>query len=300
MVSADIPDRLKKFEIPGRVTLLEGNGELTKIEANTDWGAAEIYLHGAHVTDFQRKGEAPLLFTSQFSRFNRGQPIRGGVPVIFPWFGAREGEPMHGFARISEWDLHEATTIPEGGVSLRFSLPDAGERATWPPFCVNYVVTVTDNLTLELILTNASPDQNFSFETCLHTYLAVGDIDAISITGLKGATYLDKVDNFTPKTETADAIKIASEVDRVYLDTTGPVEIIDSKLRRKVRIDKSGSASTVIWNPGMAKAQQMPDFGNEEYRRMICVESGNVAKNKVVLAPGKSSVLKVVLSSTAL
>ena len=300
MVSADIPDRLRKFEIPGHVTVLEGNGELTKIEAATDCSTAEVYLHGAHVTDFQKKGEPPLLLTSQFSRFTAGQPIRGGVPVIFPWFGAREGEPMHGFARISEWELHEATTVPDGGVTLRFDLPDAGERATWPPFCANYVVTVTDKLTLELIITNASPDQNFSFETCLHTYLAVGDIDSISITGLKGVTFLDKVDNFTPKTEMADAIKVTSEVDRVYLDTTGPVEIIDSKLRRKIRIEKSGSASTVIWNPGMAKAQQMPDFGNEEYRRMICVESGNVAKNKVVLAPGKSSVLKVVLSSTAL
>lgn len=85
MVSTDIPDRLKRFEIPGRVTLLEGNGEMPKIEVTTDWSTAEIYLHGAHVTDFQKKGDAPLLFTSQFSRFKQGQAIRGGIPVIFPW-----------------------------------------------------------------------------------------------------------------------------------------------------------------------------------------------------------------------
>ena len=300
MASTDVPERLKRFEIAGHVTLLEGNGELPKVEVVTAASTAEIYLHGAHVTDFQKKGEAPLLFTSQFSRFAAGQPIRGGVPVIFPWFGSREGEPTHGFARISDWELHEAITVPDGGVSLRFRLPDTGEEATWPPFHANYVVTVTDKLALELIITNASADQNFSFETCLHTYLHVGDIEAAAITGLKGASYLDKTDGFAQKTETNDAIKISSETDRVYLDTTGPVEILDPKFGRRLRVEKSGSASTVVWNPWVAKAQQMPDFGNEEYRQMLCVESGNVARNKILLAPGKSSVLKVTLSSAAL
>ena len=300
MAFADVTDRLKRFEIPGRISFQEGKGELAKIEITTDWSEAEIYLHGAQVTHFQKKGDAPLIFLSDFSRFALGQPIRGGVPVIFPWFGAREGEPMHGFARLAEWELHEAIAVPDGGVSLRFSLPDAAEGATWPPFSANYVVTVTDLLTLELIITNASADQNFSFETCLHTYFFMGDISAVSVTGLKGTAYLDKVDNFAQKTETADAIKIASEVDRIYLDSTGPIEIRDEKLRRKVRIEKSGSASTVMWNPWSAKAQQMPDFGNEEYKQMLCVESGNVAKNKVVLPPGRSSVLKVVLSVASL
>ena len=299
MKATDIPERLKRFEIPGRVTLLEGNGELTKVEVTTDWSTAEIYLHGAHVTDFKKKGETPLLFTSQFSRFEKGQPIRGGIPLIFPWFGSREGEPMHGFARVAGWELHEATTLPEGGVSLRFNLPDTSATATWPPFLANYVVTVTDSLSLELTITNASGDQNFSFETCLHTYFAVGDIATVSITGLKGAAYLDKVDNFTQKTETGESIKIVSETDRVFLDAAGPVEILDPKLRRKIRVEKSGSASTVVWNPGLNKSQQMPDFGNEEYKQMLCVESGNVAKNKITLPPGKSALLKVNLSSSA-
>jgi glucose-6-phosphate 1-epimerase len=300
MVSTDIPDRLKRFEIPGRVTLLEGNGELPKIEVTTDWSSAEIYLHGAHVTDFQKKGEPPLLFTSQFSRFTHAQAIRGGIPVIFPWFGAREGEPSHGFARISEWDLHEATALPDGGVTLRFSLPDTAESATWPPFTANYIVRVTDVLELELIITNAAPDQQFSFESCLHSYFAVGDISSVSVTGLKGASYLDKTDGFAQKVENADAIRINSEVDRTYLDTPAAVEIVDPKLRRKIRIEKDNSLSTVVWNPWSGKSQQMPDFGNEEFKRMLCVESGNVGKNRTVLTSGRSSVLKVRLSSSTL
>ena len=101
-------------------------------------------------------------------------------------------------------------------------------------------------------------------------------------------------------TDNAATLRITSEEDRIYFDTTGAVEILDPGLKRKIRIDKSGSASTVVWNPWIAKSQQMSDFGNEEYKQMLCVESGNVAKNKVTLPPGKSSVLKVVLSSARL
>lgn len=300
MFSSDSTDRLKQYEIAGRVTMLEGNGELPKIEANSDGGTAEIYLHGATVTDFRKRNEPPVLFTSRCSRFAVGQPIRGGVPIIFPWFGPREGEPSHGFARSAEWELHETSTVPEGGVSLRFGLPNADRWATLPPFIANYIVTVTDKLGLELVVTNASADQEFSIETCLHTYFVVGEIGGVSISGLKGQNYLDAVENYALNTEAKEHLTISGETDRIYLDSTGPVEILDQKLARRIRIEKSGSASTVVWNPWSAKAQQMPDFGNEEYRQMVCVESGNVRKNRIVLAPGKSSVLSVVLSTAAL
>jgi len=300
MTGLEIPEQVRRLEIPGRVTFMEGNGGIPKIEVSSDRSSAEIYLHGAHVTDFQKKGEAPLLFTSQFSRYNSGQPIRGGVPIIFPWFGPREGEPTHGFARLATWELHEAVTLPEKGVTLRFHLPELAESAVWPPFIANYVVTVTDSLTMELVITNTSPDEVFHFESCLHSYFFVGDINEVSIVGLKGATYLDKAAHFAEKQETSEGIKITSEVDRIYQDVTGTVEIHDRKLRRKIRIEKSGSASTVVWNPWITKAQQMPDFGNEEYKQMVCVESGNVGKHRIALEPAQTSVMRVSLSSSPL
>jgi D-hexose-6-phosphate mutarotase len=306
-LSFEISEQLRRLEIPGRMTVLEGNGSLPKLEVTTDHSTAEIYLHGAHVTDFQRKGEAPLLFTSQFSRFMAGQPIRGGVPIIFPWFGSREGEPTHGFARLCGWHLHEAVTLPEGGVTLRFHLPETGESGVWPSFNANYIVTINDTLSLELLITNTSADENFSFDTCLHSYLSVGDIREVEIFGLKGASYFDRIDHFTRRiltthlqnwTEEDEPIRIASEVDRVYLDTPRTVEVRDHKLGRIIRVEKTGSASTVLWNPWIDKAQQMPDFGNEEYKQMVCVESGNVAKNRISLPPGRTTALKVSLSSS--
>ena len=83
----------------------------------------------------------------------------------------------------------------------------------------------------------------------------------------------------------------------MYLETTHTVEIEDPKLRRIIRVEKSGSASTVVWNPWVAKAKAMADFGDEEYHHMVCVESGNVGAAQTTLAPGIANTLKVELSS---
>ncbi len=285
---------------PGRVSFLDGQGELPMLEVSTAWSTAEIYLHGAHVTNFRKKDEPPLLFMSQCSRFAEGQPIRGGIPVIFPWFGPREGMGQHGFARVKGWDLKEFAPAPDGSVSVRFRLPDCPEASAFPPFTAEYIVTVKQTLKLELIVTNLSAEDTLTFENCLHTYFEIGDITAVSITGLKGTPYLDKVANFAKKKETGDAIRISSEVDRIYLNTTKDVFVVDPRLGRKIRVAKSGSNSTVVWNPWIARAQQMPDFGNDEYQRMVCVESGNVSSNQVALAPKKKATLTVEISSEPL
>jgi len=292
------PGRLRKFEIPGHVTFANGNGGLPKINITTGRSTAEIYLHGAHITGFQKNGEPPLLFLSRLSQFAAGKPIRGGVPVCFPWFGQREGDVIHGFARITEWDLIETAATPDGGVTVRFRLPSTAANAAWPAYRAEFVVAVTDRLAIELIATNESADRNFDFENCLHTYFAVGDILDVSIAGLKGAHYLDKTDKSARKLESADAIRITAETNRVYPDTPGAVEIRDAKFRRTIRMDKSGSAATVVWNPWTT--QLMPDFDPAEHRQMVCVESGNVGQNKLLLAPGKTAGLKVVLSSRPL
>jgi D-hexose-6-phosphate mutarotase len=284
-------------EALGRVTFLDGQGEMPMLEVSTRWSTAEIYLHGAHVTQFKKNDEPPLLFLSHCSRFVEGQAIRGGIPVIFPWFGPREGLGQHGFARVKTWDLKEFAPTPDGSVSVRFRLPNGPETAAFPACTVDYLVTVNQSLTLQLIVTNDSKDAEFNFENCLHTYFGVADVSAISIHGLKGITYEDKLTSFLETTETSDAIRIASEVDRTYLNTTGTVEILDPPLHRRIRIEKQNSASTVVWNPWIAKSRQMSDFGNDEYKRMVCVESGNVGSNSICLPPGGSSTLTVKLSS---
>jgi D-hexose-6-phosphate mutarotase len=288
---------LQPHAIPERILIEPGQGGLERIRVRTAQSTAEIYPHGAHVTGFQKCGEPALLFMSQSSQFAPGQPIRGGVPIVFPWFGPREGASAHGFGRLTRWDLCETAATPEGHVRLRFELPPSAVKNHGLDARVHYEVTVGSTLTMELSVTNPAAKAALTFETCLHTYFAVGDIGAVSITGLKGVSYLDRLESSACKVEAAEAVRFSCEVDRTYQETTGPVEIRDMSLRRVICVEKSGSNSTVVWNPWVAKSKAMPDFGNEEYQRMVCVESGNVADQRVTLEPGCSTTLKVVLSS---
>lgn len=290
---------LDLFVIPNRVQFVSGNGGLTKAIVNTPTSTAEIYLHGAHITNFQKNDEPPLLFMSASSLFGPDKAIRGGVPICFPWFGSREGLPAHGFARVTAWELVATNALPDGDVSLRFQLPDNAGGANAFRGKAEFIVTVNDRLTMELQVTNTTAEP-LSFEECLHAYFSVGDINDVAITGLKGVTYLDKTDHYARKLEAGDTVKIISETDRIYLDTAGTVKIHDAKLRRVIRVEKTNSASTVVWNPWISKAKAMADFDDEEFRQMVCVEAGNVGQNNIVLAPGKISALKVTLSSTPL
>jgi glucose-6-phosphate 1-epimerase len=300
MTKDNVTERWRKFEIPGCVTIARGHGGLARINVTTGQSTAEIYLLGAHVTGFQKNGEPPLLFMSARSRFAAGQAIRGGVPICFPWFGPRDGGGVHGFARITEWELAAAHAV-SGGATLRFRLPPTAAGNAWPPFNAEFIATVTDRLTLELITTNKSPDKNFEFENCLHTYFAVGDITQVSLAGLQGAPFLDCAAgaNGARKVEPDARLCITKETNRVYLDTPGPVEIRDENLRRTICVEKFNSRSTVVWNPWTT--QKMPDdFDPAEHKSMICVESGNVKQNRLSLPPGKTAALKVVVNSRPL
>lgn len=281
---------LRKFEIPGYVTIAEGGGGLPKIVVRSGRSTAEVYLHGAHVSEFQREGEPPLLFMSKANRFQSGSPLRGGMPIIFPWFGNREGFPAHGFARTTVWNLEETLVLVDESVALRFSLPMSD-----PNFQVRYTVTVGRRLECELTVINAG-ESEVEFENCLHTYFNIGSIHTVSVEGLHGLEYLDQLRNNMAKEEST-ALRISEEVDRIYYDSTSMIVIQDPTFSRRVTVEKTGSRSTIVWNPWIDKSKRMPDFGNDEYPGMVCVESGNVGKNKISLPPGQKAMLKVILDS---
>jgi len=288
----------QKHEIPGRIAIVNGNAGLLKIVVAAKSSAAEIYLHGAHFTHFQKNGGPPLIFMSRKSYFAPGKPIRGGVPICFPWFGNRADGSSHGFARISEWQLVKTAAAPDGAVTLHFALPQIPGREMWKNLRTEFVVTVADTLTMELIASNDACDGTLEFENCLHTYFHVGDIGAVSISGLQGAAFLDNAagGNGERKIQNEAALRLTKEINRIYPDNTAAVEIHDGKLKRIIRVEKFNSQSTVVWNPWTT--QKLPDdFDPAEHAQMVCVESGNVKQNRISLAPGKSSALKVVIGS---
>ena len=112
---------------------ITGRGGLPLVRIETPWSAAEIYLHGASVTHFQLHGEPPLLFLSEKSRFEKDAPIRGGIPIIFPWFGPHPSDPkkgQHGFARSTDWKVESKS---DNEIALRLEASDATRAATIVP-----------------------------------------------------------------------------------------------------------------------------------------------------------------------
>ncbi len=239
-----------------------------------------MYLYGAHVTGFQPVGHKPVLFVSDATMYQRGKAIRGGVPVCFPWFGPHPSDkaaPSHGPARITDWEL-AGVDREEDALSLNLS-------AAFDPYQVDYRVTFGHELSMALAVRNTS-ESTATFESALHTYLAVGDARQVGITGLSGVEYLDKVDGTKRKTQPDQPITFTGETDRVYVDTGSACVLTDPVIGRQITVDKSGSRSTVIWNPWVDKAAAMGDFGNEEWLEMACIETANAGPNAVALAPG--------------
>ena len=277
-----------------------GRGGLPTFKIQTAWSTAEVMAHGAHVTSFQKHGETPLLFLSAKSLFSPGNPIRGGVPICYPWFGAREEDSFHGFVRTTEWQLAESAAGSDGAVRLRFQLPIPPDRPAWSALRTEFVVTVSDSLTMELLSANES-GAPMEIENCLHTYFRVGHIRDVSLTGLSGAPFLDFASGAAgeQKVDRDEVLQITKETNRVYPDSTATVEILDRNLMRAIRVEKFHSRSTVVWNPWTT--QKLPDdFDPAEHQQMVCVESGNVKQNKLTLAPGEQTTLKAVLSTAPL
>lgn len=260
---------------------------LPKLRLTHASGASvEIYLQGAHVTSWRPAGGEEVLFMSRESRFETGVPIRGGIPIVFPQFSNRGPLPQHGFARTQSWEVEEQGMNAEGASFARFRLTDsAPTRALWPhSFLVELLVTLDEGLSTTLRVTNTE-ERSFNFTSALHTYFQVGDVGGVRVEGLEGSRFLG-TESGGESQAVVEPIRIEGETDGVYGGTADRLWIRDASRKRTIVIDKPGFPDAVVWNPWVEKAQAMPDFGDDEYRTMLCVEPGAIAE-PVHLAPGE-------------
>jgi len=270
-----------------RWSLAVRNG-LDVVDVETPASTAAVALHGAQVLSFAPRGEADWLWVSERARWAPGAALRGGIPLCFPWFGPHPGRPelpAHGFARTRVWQLEDARAVA-GDVQLRLALAsDEQTLALFPhPFQARLTVTIGAGLALAFEVANPGPSA-FSCEIALHSYFAVSEIAGVTIEGLAGCDYTDKVDGGGRRREGQAPLRIAGEVDRVY-DSDGPVTLIDAPAGRRLRIAGTNAGSTVLWNPAPAKAAKLSDVAPEAYRRFVCVESGAIGERRLTVPAG--------------
>ncbi|HLP17833.1 MAG TPA: D-hexose-6-phosphate mutarotase [Bacteroidota bacterium] len=275
--------------IAGAVEFIEGRGGLPTAILHSTHAEAVVCLYGAQVLSYSPKGLRDLLWMSGNSEFQQGKPIRGGIPVCFPWFGPHVSDPkkpQHGFARLQLWTVAGASVYADGTVELRLSLSDNEEtHALWPyAFAAEVVIRVGTDLDVTLRCTNTGTEA-FTYTDALHSYFAVSDIGNVKISGLQGTEYyFGTATDSQPQQE--EHLKIRQEENRRYIETSADCVIHDAAVPGPIRVAKRGSRVTVVWNPWKETAKQISDMPDEGYKTMICVEAVNAYGDAVTLQPG--------------
>lgn len=291
-----------KFGIRGIAEVAEGNGGLPAVRVSTPAAAGEMYLHGGHVTSWKPTGQHDVLFVSPHSLWADGHAIRGGVPICFPWFGDKANDPQapaHGFVRTKSWQLESIQASGDAVTIAMFTDSDQCTKKWWPAdFRLTHRATFGSELVLELLVTNTGSTP-LHFEEAMHAYHRVGEVTQARVSGLDGVAYLDKTDSYREKTQRGDVV-IESETDRVYLNTQHPLDLRDSVLQRRIQVAKENSLTTVVWNPWVEKGSELADLGADQWKQMLCIETSNVGKFAITLAPGGQQIMKATVKAADL
>lgn len=294
----DLDTLNRRYGVPNQLRFVEGPAGFTIIEIENFHARATLCLQGAQILTFQPRDHEPVLWVSKAARYVAGKSVRGGVPVCWPWFGPHATDaqkPAHGYARSAMWRVVESSALNDGATRLTLELETTpANRELWPhESSLQLHLSVGPSLVIEMVTRNNSA-QAITVSEALHTYFHVSDIDAISVTGLEGCSYVDKVAGADALQQ--GAIRVSGETDRVYINTEAECVIHDPPLHRRIRIGKSGSRSTIVWNPWTEKALKLGDMGDAGFRQMLCVETANALENAVLIPPGNEHRLTKTIS----
>ncbi len=249
-------------------------------------GQVTLVRHGAQILSFRPTGMADhalpdVLWCSPSAIHEPKKAIRGGIPICFPWFGPHPSDPQapsHGLVRTALWDLVEHTDV---SARLELTIED------WSLAVKVAVDVATAALSVELQARYVREISAVVTSHALHTYLSVSNVQDVRIEGLEGKNYIDQLSPAdAPKQVQRGALQLTAETDRVYVNAPDPVVLHD--VGRIIEIEKTGAASTVIWNPWTEKAKRLADMPDDSWPGMICVEAGNIDQDARTLAPGEA------------
>ncbi len=277
----------QRFGIDDQLRFQLHSSGLIECFIQTEYCEGAFFLLGSHVSHFKPTDAArPFLFMSQASYYEVGKPVRGGIPICFPWFGQNKSDataPSHGFARTQLWDvIHTSRMSDHLKVVLTLKVD---------PWSLRYEMKFGSSLDVALTATNDSQIKQ-AFEVALHSYFLISSIESTRIEGLELTPYRDQL---TSKNHDASGVPIhfETETDRVYQGSVRRIQIHDMGFSRSINIEPKHSESTGVWNPWIDKSKRMPDFGDDEYHHMCCVETANVGPVHVDLSPGESHTTSV-------
>ncbi|KAL6304278.1 galactose mutarotase-like protein [Sparassis latifolia] len=286
--------------------------------------SAEILFYGATVISWKSGSSAnpeaaERLFVSSKASLDGSKPVRGGIPVVFPCFGApthpeHSKLSQHGFARSEKWILENIVMDNEAGVSVRFGMhndtayqhraladswnlaalePTAAIQAKFErPFHLAYVVTLAEHqlsTALHVKNTALSSTSPLEFQALLHNYIRAPSNEVL-VSPLQALSYYDKTEateelRSTPKVETRASVDVKTFTDSVYENARGKYEIAWPSGTLEVRAHNF--KDVVVWNPQKEAGSKIGDMEDGGWERYICVEPGYV-RGFVKLEPGQT------------
>jgi glucose-6-phosphate 1-epimerase len=286
---------------------IECQKELIAIGIENEAASAEIFLQGAQLSRYQRKGESPLLWLSNSNQYKPGSPLRGGIPICWPWFGDLDknpenikeqyndlfvkSAPAHGFVRNQQWQVDRIEVLRQDLSSITLTC-NIDDKNIWPFSAkLMYTVEVGEQLSAKFEIKNTDK-KPFIYSTALHTYLAVDDVRHVAIQGFEGVGYVDALQGWQQFKQEGD-ISFDQEIDRIYQSCPQPI-VLDDQVR-KIEVTGSGSNTTVVWNPWIEKSKHLSQFDNNDYLTMVCIETANALDDVVILSPGDKQVLSLAI-----
>lgn len=247
-----------------------------------------ISLHGGHVISFMPKQDhRPRLWLSENAILDAKKPIRGGIPICWPWFGAHsmdENCPSHGYVRTQQWHIIDCEDL-SGKTVVRLQPQSCQGNGFSGQAQLTLVISVGIELDVQLITDNIG-HADFSYTAALHSYFKVKDIQHCELIGLTG-NYQDKLQNYA-LASTPVPYRFSGETDRVHL--SAPHKLVLQQTIGNTDIVSCGHDSIVVWNPWADKAKTMLDMQDEGYRTMLCIETA-VTQGQLI-TPGQSHTLQ--------
>lgn len=294
MIDIDALD--EQFGLEGELGFVEQEGGLVFISVYNKYAEAEISLYGGHVTRFTPHDTFDVIWMSPASQFEEGKPIRGGIPVCFPWFGPHSEDaslPLHGFARIVYWEVVETASLPGGETQLVLQLTSSQQTKQWWPydFQAKLEIRVGKQLVVNLHVENTGREP-FTYTAALHTYYNVSEIGNVSIEGLANTPYYNGMEKVLHVQDEA-LLTIGKEENRRYIETTAACLLHDQAFKRTIKAGKTGSEATVVWNPWRETCASIPDLADDDYQTFVCIEAANIYHDAVKVFPGENHVTGV-------
>jgi len=251
----------------------------------------EILHYGATVISWESPdvpGGEPLerFFVSSKASLDGSKPVRGGVPIVFPVFGAPElpqfsNLKQHGYARCSTWSFTSVLADDDSNVSVKLSLGLTPEvKAVFDfPVLLEYVVTLAERqLGMGLHVTNKSDKDPLQFQALFHNYIRAPAND-VKISPLAGKNFFDKTEatpeaRATPKLEQRNGVDVRKYTDSVYEDAGQEYDV--TWPQGGIQMETEGLKDLVVWNPQETVGKAIGDMEGGGWEKYVCVEPGYV------------------------